>query len=159
MLLLARYVLALFAALENDQVAILSVLTWVCLFLMSILACVRVYKIGLLNALEMMYLVCLLLLALFFTEGDVVQLMAIFRLGCIVSFHIYQCLKHRSFVVRLEQKAKQMIKSLRKKTVPQQVVYNGDADDKSVTRKDVTRSSVRVVELREPLLLQANEQL
>ena len=30
-LLLARCLLALFAALENDQVAILSVLAWVCL--------------------------------------------------------------------------------------------------------------------------------
>ena len=165
-LLLARCVLAIFAALENDDDANLSVLAWVCLFVMSILSFVRVYKIGLLNALEMMYLVCLLLLALFFapkdiqgTEGDVVQLMAICSLGCIVSFHIYECLKHRSFVLRLKQTAKQIYKTLRKETAQNQIANNDDADEKPVTRTIIAFSSLRVTELREPLLLQANEQL
>ena len=114
-LLLARCVLALFAALENDQGAILSVLAWVCLCVLSILSFVRVYKTWFLNGLEMLYLVCLLLLALFYAprdvqsiEGNILQLMAIFSLGCILSFHIYQCMvKHRSFVRRLVQRAKE----------------------------------------------------
>ena len=112
--------LALFTALENDQLAILSVLAWVCLFVMSIITFARVYKLVFLNALEMMYLLCLLLLAFFFApndvqniEGNVVQLMAICSLACIVSFHIYQCLvKHRSFVQRLVQRAKQKCRTL-----------------------------------------------
>ena len=107
------------------------------------------------------------LLALFFapndvesTEGEVVQLMAIFSLGCIVSFHIYQCLKDRSFVVRLEQRAKQMCnKTFRKETAQEQNVDIGDAYDKRVTSIDVALSSVRHTELREPLLLQTNDQL
>ena len=166
-LLLARCVLALFAALENAQVTILSVLAWVCLFVMSILSFFPVYKIRILNALEMMYSVCLLLLALFFapndvqsTEGNVVQLMAIFSLGCIVSFHIYQCLKHRSFVVRLEQKAKQVYETLRKETAQEQGVKLSDnPEGQRFTSTDVWLSSLRVTELRESLILEANEQL
>ena len=84
--------------------------------------------------------------------------MAIWSLACIVSFHIYQCLKHRSFVVRLEQKAKQMYKTLRKERAQEQVVNHGDAEDKSFTSTDLALSSVRVTELCEPLLLQANEE-
>ena len=168
-LLLARCVLALFAALDNDQVAILSVLAWVCLFIMSILSFVRVYKIEFLNALEMMYLVCLLLLGLFFApndvqsvEGNVVQLMVICSLACIASFHVYQFLiKHRSFIVRLEQTARQKYKTLWKKMAQKQVQVadNPNADDKSVTSTVVGLSSVRFTELREPMLLHVNEQL
>ena len=165
-LLLARCVLALFAALENDQIANLGALACVCLFIMSVLSFVQVYKIEFLNALEMMYMVCLLLLALFFApkdvqsiEGNVVELMAICSLACIVSLHIYQSLiKNCSFVVSLVYKVKLKYKTLLKKTAQEQVVENGDADDKSVTSTDVALSSVRVTELREPLLFQANEE-
>ena len=143
-------------------------LAWVCLFVMSILSFVGVYKIRFLNALEMMYLVCLLLLALFFApndvqsnEGNVVELMVVSSLACILSFHIYHCLiNHPSFISRLVDRAKQKYKKLTNRTAPKlQVVNNGDADDKSATSTDVWLSSVRVTELREPLLLQANEQL
>ena len=51
-----------------------------------------------------------------------------------------------------------MYKTLRNKRAQQQVVNNGDADDKTVTSTDVALLNMRDTELREPLLLQSNEQ-
>ena len=57
------------------------------------------------------------------------------------------------------QSAKQKGKTLWTKKAQQQVVINdGDTGDKPVTSTDVSLSSVRFIELREPLLLEADEQ-
>ena len=69
-LLLVRIVLALVVAFEKDPVINVSVLAWTCLFLISLLSLIKVYNLFLLNALELMFLACLLILTFMSTTGD-----------------------------------------------------------------------------------------
>ena len=159
-LLLARCVLAVFSAVKNNPFMNLSVLAWFLFLIISILSLVQVYKSRFLNVLEMMYLVCLLLLAVFFAPNDVrmleanaVLLIALCSLPFIITFHVYQSLKHRSFIVRLAQTTKQKYKSLTREATKARVLNNDDTDDNPVTSTEVVLGKVQSTELREPLLM------
>ena len=109
-LLVVRCLLALFIAFENNPIDTISVVVWVCLFLISLLSVTMAYNNFLLNALETIYLSCLLLIAHFKTlrnedsdEVNVVLWIAFSSLLFITSYHIYHFLKERALFQRLAQ--------------------------------------------------------
>ena len=119
-LLIVRCLLAFFVEFENNPVDSINVLIWVCLFLIFLVSVTMAYKSFLLNALEMIYLICLLLIA-FFTKPDVeseganvVLWIALSSLLFIASYHIYHFLKERPLFQGLALKAKNMYENFRK---------------------------------------------
>ena len=159
-LLVVRCLLALFTAFENNPLDYINVLAYVCLFLISLVSVTMVYKKLLLNALEIIYLACLLIIA-FFTkppdeesaEANVVLWIALSSLLLVASYHIYHFLKERPLFQRLALKAKNIYENFRKgETEEDDMDDNCDANARTVPSTVVSIYSDRYDELREPLL-------
>ena len=156
--MLLRCVLALFSAFVNDPLVNINVLAWICLVLIVILFLVQVYKKFLLNVLETMYLVCLLLAALFSVSSDTpsdetnaVLWMVFCSAFLIISYHIYRHLHHHTLVQRLARVAIVRVNSFKCHSANEGVV-NHDASYNA--SENLSASQIRKLnaELREPLL-------
>ena len=158
-LLLARCVLALVVAFENEPLINISALAWVCLFLISMLCTFQVYTTFLLNAWEIMYLVCLLLLAVFSTPVEsqlqvyqvkIVVWIVLFSLLLIIFYHTYQGLKNWKIFHCI----------WKRNTSEQEVQGSHDSNsNNTVPSTLITFNNIRHSELREPLLENDTQQL
>ena len=161
-LLVIRCLLALFTAFENRPHKNISLLAWVCLFLSSLVSVAMVYKNLLLNALEVIYLTCLLLIAFFIytkppdeemDEANIVIWIALSSLLFVASYHIHRLLRERPIFQRLALKAKNVYKNFRKgETEEDDEDDNCDPNVRTVPSTVVSIYSDRYDELREPLL-------
>ena len=159
-LMVVRCLLALFTAFENNPIHTISALVWVCLFLNSLVSVTMAYKNFILNALEVIYLTCLLLIGHFMThpdeesdEANVVLGIVFSSLLFITSYHIYHFFKERALFQRLALNANTTYENFRKReTEEDDADDNCDANVRTVPSTVVSIYSDRYDELREPLL-------
>ena len=149
-LLLARCALALVVAFVNEPLVNISGLAWTSLFLVSLLCTFQVYTTFLLNALEIIYLVCLLLMALFSTpdynrlqaaQEKIVLWIVLSSMIFVFFYHIYQVIKPWKNLYRLRKK---------KNTPEPELAIDSPAKTYTVASTLVTLSQNS--DLREPLL-------
>ena len=155
LLLLVRCLLVLVVTVSNDSSVTLSILTWVCLILVPLVALLQVYKSFLLNVLEIAYLSCILAMVFFTSTPYGIQLYLVLAIqAClfvlIVLLHVGQRLKSARCPTSVRRK---YVHIQSDSVVEEQVdAITEDEDDGKEKVPIVSRTQLKFDELREPML-------
>ena len=148
-LVVIRIVLALTVSIDQDKTILLSLLIAVVAILITVLSFGAVYKESKLHILDIFYLVSLLIISVYVSDGKDQGIIAVLALSFlvflgIVIYHVYSIQKLRSLFMKEVNKLKLCHKS-------NDAIENGINTDQARVRHSTT-SELKWSELREPVL-------